>query len=114
VREIGSRRESLGECFKNEVMHMHLESFDQLEERVNKAVKLVGKLREENKELAATNQELQAKIQEYQNAYKKLQEEHQRLKQEEKKSKQTQDKQMEITTKVQQMLQKLDIIDTGI
>ena len=87
---------------------MALEQLDDLEKRINQAVKLIEKLKFENQELHKTNSELRSESRSKDVLIQQLREENDRLKETQNESPLGKEKEAKIRSKVEQMLARLD------
>ena len=87
---------------------MNYEQLDSLEEKINKAIRVINNLQAENEELKKYNMELINKVQENEKTIQRLREEYQNLKDHQDISHITKEKEEEIRHKVEGMLAKLD------
>jgi FtsZ-binding cell division protein ZapB len=87
---------------------MDLEQLDDLEQRINQAVKLIEKLKIETQELHKANSELSSESRSKDVLIQQLREENEHLKEMRNESSLGKDKEAKIRSKVQQMLARLD------
>lgn len=86
---------------------MDLEQLDILEEKINQAVRVIEKVKLENRELLRANQELRSEVDEKERVLQQLKEENENLTQQNESS-MGKEKEEIIKSKVEQMLSRLD------
>lgn len=90
-----------------------MEQLEVLEQRINEAVTLIDQLKTENQRLANENMELRSQSQSRELLIQQLKEENQNLKEMQSQSTLGQEKEQKIKNKVEQMLRKLDQLQSN-
>jgi hypothetical protein len=93
---------------------MDLEQLEVLEQKISEAVRVIEALKVQNQRLANENRELLGEVQSKEQLLQKVQEENQNLNLLQKESSLDKEKEEKIKSKVEQMLSKLDELETTI
>ncbi|MBN1351954.1 cell division protein ZapB [candidate division KSB1 bacterium] len=93
---------------------MDYQQIDILEDRINQAVDLIARLKEENRHLKQQNSELRERAEESEKTLKMLQDEFQHLTNAQKETENFKEREALLKRKVEAMLSKLDTIQLSI